>query len=511
MARGPRPRSCAALIISALWLLLVVNLSTGVAYADDTAPTADTSTPAADTSAPEAPPRVPHDRAAERTRDDDPAPGRRRHTDVRRAKLDTRITAAATADTSQDRPQHTRQEVGTHTSRPSRRPALTAEPSSSSGPRAVTAQEPAVAAPVRPAPPGPAPRPGQLTLAAGRMIGLASDAALLAVSLLNNVAAAVAATIGPRPFWGVPYRVATAVVQATGTAAKVLSGSPPDAVSTGPFRVDYGLLNIGAFFDPTKPPAGANDPSITVTAARPLPVILVNGTTLTQGINWSVGAPVLANAGYKVFTFNYGNTTSNPNFPVQGMADIRSSAHELADEVDRVLAETGAPKVILIGHSQGGGLLANHYINNLGGDAKVSQLIGIAPSNGTDVMGLTGLRFIPVIGPILFGALDLFAKSVAQQTDFSPLQDEVFGNGDTRPGVRYTTLITTHDWVLTPYQQQMLQGPAVTNIVLQQQFPFFPAGHGGIANSSRTWDVILTALAANPEASPLTGPTTVAA
>ena len=50
-----------------------------------------------------------------------------------------------------------------------------------------------------------------------------------------------------------------------------------------------------------------------------------------------------------------------------------------------MLAETGAPKVILIGHSQGGGILPAYYINNLDGADKVSQLIGIAPSNhGTD-------------------------------------------------------------------------------------------------------------------------------
>ena len=65
-----------------------------------------------------------------------------------------------------------------------------------------------------------------------------------------------------------------------------------------------------------------------------------------------------------------------------------SPAVELDAEMDRVLAETGAPKVILIGHSQGGGILPVYYINKLDGADKVSQLIGIAPSNhGTDVDG----------------------------------------------------------------------------------------------------------------------------
>ena len=165
------------------------------------------------------------------------------------------------------------------------------------------------------------------------------------------------------------------------------------AAGTGPFPVNYGIIDGLTFFNPQKPPPGANDPSITVTAEHPLPIILVNGTIATQGENWGVGAPVLANAGYKVYTFNYGNITEDPNFPIQATDDIRQSGLELAAEVDRVLAETGAPKVILIGHSQGGGILPVYYINNLGGADKVSQLIGIAPSNhGTDVDGLIGLQ-----------------------------------------------------------------------------------------------------------------------
>ena len=57
-------------------------------------------------------------------------------------------------------------------------------------------------------------------------------------------------------------------------------------------------------------------------------MILLNPTALTQGLNWAVGAPVLANAGYKVYTFNYGNVTANPNAPIQSIGDIRKSAQD---------------------------------------------------------------------------------------------------------------------------------------------------------------------------------------
>ena len=107
---------------------------------------------------------------------------------------------------------------------------------------------------------------------------------------------------------------------------------------------------------------------------------MLNGTGATEGDDWSVGAPALADAGYKVFTFNFGNITSDPNFPIQGTGDIPTSARQLAAEVTSVLAQTGAPKVILIGESQGGGALPEYYLNDLGGAAQVSQLIGISPA-----------------------------------------------------------------------------------------------------------------------------------
>lgn len=148
-----------------------------------------------------------------------------------------------------------------------------------------------------------------------QLTGLASDTGIVGASLVNNLAAYAATAIGPQPLWGVPYHIATGIAQTAGTVSKVLSGTSLTATSTGPFKVDYGVLDVLSFLTPTKVPAGANDPSITLTAAHPLPVILVNGTVETQALNWSVGAPVLANAGYKVYTFNYGNVTPFPGYP----------------------------------------------------------------------------------------------------------------------------------------------------------------------------------------------------
>jgi hypothetical protein len=217
------------------------------------------------------------------------------------------------------------------------------------------------------------------------------------------------------------------------------------------------VLNGLAFFNPRQPPPGANlglgeiDP----TSEHPLPIILLNGTTATQGTNWGVGAPVLANAGY-------------------------------------------------IGHSQGGGILPAYYINNVeGGAEKVSQVIGIAPSNhGTDFNGLVGLLNVPVFGPLVVAVTDIIGPAFIQQTVGSDFQQVVYGEQDTDPGVLYTNIITRNDEIVTPYTQQALEGDNVTNIVLQERYPGYPAGHLGVVLSPQVWDIVLDALEANPEANP---------
>src|SRR5438874_7558508 len=103
------------------------------------------------------------------------------------------------------------------------------------------------------------------------------------------------------------------------------------------------LLALPAAASAAPSPPGSNDPNCEPTADHPYPVVLVHGTFENQAM-WAFVSLQIKAAGYCVFSLDYGNN---------GTGDIPISALQLGKFVDQALAETGASKVDLVGHSQG--------------------------------------------------------------------------------------------------------------------------------------------------------------
>ncbi|WP_231951821.1 esterase/lipase family protein [Nocardia terpenica] len=280
-------------------------------------------------------------------------------------------------------------------------------------------------------------------------------------------------------------------------AAAFGQGTAKADPATGPLPVPFDLgagILPGLF--PENPPPGANDWNCKPTAAHPNPVVLVNPTATTQALAWQAGSPYLKNNGYCVYTFNFGNTWWLPELPLQALDDIRKSGRVLASFVDRVLAATGATKADLVGASQGGGVLPLYYLNVLGGNAKVDKMIGLGPANhGTTLSNLVYLRsFVPPVGWWIYDLIGAAWPALTQQAIGSELNAEVYGQGDTRPGVTYTTIVTRNDEIVTPYDQQFLHGPEVTNILLQNDCPDDRSEHVALMYNERAWRYVLNAL-----------------
>jgi triacylglycerol esterase/lipase EstA (alpha/beta hydrolase family) len=226
--------------------------------------------------------------------------------------------------------------------------------------------------------------------------------------------------------------------------------------------------------------AGANDWSCKPSAAHPNPVVLVHATGVNLGANWVALSPMLKNSGYCVFAFNYGMTWLSAG-RVGGLGDIAASAGTMKTFVNKVLNYTGASKVDVVGHSQGG-MMPHYYIENLGGASKVRTFIGISPSNhGTTLNGIvtlgSNLNLLGFTNSLLWGA---GVPGLAQQMAGSTFQNNLFGNGDTVAGPRYVVLQTKYDKVVTPYTNAFLTGPKVENILVQNQCPYDKVGHVGM-------------------------------
>ncbi|WP_406128441.1 esterase/lipase family protein [Streptomyces sp. NBC_00989] len=208
--------------------------------------------------------------------------------------------------------------------------------------------------------------------------------------------------------------------------------------------------------------SGWNDYSCEPSAAHPDPVVLVHGTFANGTDNWLALAPYLTARGYCVFSLDYGQLPGVPL--VYGLGPIDESAAQLQVYVDKVLAATGAAKVDLVGHSQGG-MMPRYYLKFLGGAAKVDTFVGIAPDNhGTTLNGLTKLL------PYFPGAEDVIASAapaLADQVAGSAFLAKLNAGGDTVPGVHYTVIATRYDEVVTPYSSQFLSGSDVHNVPIQ--------------------------------------------
>ncbi len=243
------------------------------------------------------------------------------------------------------------------------------------------------------------------------------------------------------------------VVRAVLAAATLVLVAALSALTVGPARAGdpVGLI----YQSPGISPPGANNFSCRPSSKHPSPVVLVHGTLLDQTESWNLMAPVLERAGYCVFALDYGNRGTGP---------IPQSAGELAAFIGRVLKATGAERVSIVGHSQGG-MMPRYYLEFMGGTAHVDKLIGLAPSNH----GTT----LPVAGPVgQYGDCPACSEQVAGSPFLTQLND-----GDQTPGpVDYTVIETSHDEVVTPYQSAFLppEDGRVTNILLQDDCPLDP-------------------------------------
>ena len=204
------------------------------------------------------------------------------------------------------------------------------------------------------------------------------------------------------------------------------------------------------------------------------PVLIVAGTF----------SPVLAVEPLAVRLRLDGFTVYTMALPGLGTGDIAVSAQAVATKVDEIRAATGAAKVDLIGHSQGG-LENRYYLKFLGGTAKVGAYVSL----GTPQYGTYSANLATVLG---FGNCLSIVACVQMTTGSSFLAG--MNAGDDTPGsVRYYAVYTVFDELVQPWANAKLQDGA-KNIKLQSYCPLRLVGHLGLILDGSVYGLVKTSL-----------------
>ena len=231
-------------------------------------------------------------------------------------------------------------------------------------------------------------------------------------------------------------------------------------------------------------PPLANDFSCRSTE-HPVPVILVHGTFGDMTVSWNLFSPALAHNGYCVFALDLVN---------RAMAPIDQSADKLAAFIDEVMQRTGATKVSLVGHSQGG-MLGRYVARYRGKLGVIDDIVGLAPSSH----GTTNPLAPPLGG--------LGCPACAEQAAGSAFMEKLNAGEEAPPPPSYTVVSTRNDEVVTPYTSQALTGATVTNVVLQDRCPEDITDHVGIIYDPIALEWTINALGRSGPADPAFRPT----
>lgn len=187
------------------------------------------------------------------------------------------------------------------------------------------------------------------------------------------------------------------------------------------------------------------------------PILFVHGYAGNGG-NWQEMKNRFLADGWldvELYAYNYSFIASNA-----------TSAAEIRDQVDDIIAKTGATKVDIVAFSMGS-ISSRYYLKNLGGIAKVDAWVSMAgPNHGTDAVDNNNCGFTPCreIAP---GSAFLAALNADDET----------------PGlVRYATWRSLCDTTINPDVSVRLNGAtnSLTACIAHIQFLTDPVVYGQV-------------------------------
>ncbi|MGF0225595.1 esterase/lipase family protein [Dietzia natronolimnaea] len=230
-------------------------------------------------------------------------------------------------------------------------------------------------------------------------------------------------------------------------------------------------------------PPGINRDDCRPSAHHPVPVILVHGTGLNGGNSWATFGAALAAEGYCVWAPTVG---APPGLGSTGGFDslTGASAPQLAAEIDRVRALTGAPEVDLVGHSQGA-IIASYVTATTRRDAvRTVVTLGVDPAQSGEGPPEFVTELLEIVAPGL-GLSDLEATQAWLGEEGVPYAR----------GVRYVAVVSDYDELTGPVTAPVVPDFVDLRVVrLQDGCEVDRSGHLTVLASPRAVDLVTDAL-----------------
>ncbi|MDG3015777.1 lipase family alpha/beta hydrolase [Speluncibacter jeojiensis] len=294
----------------------------------------------------------------------------------------------------------------------------------------------------------------------------------------------------------------TSAVTVAVLAGVLLGGALPAAAAPAPPSIPYSYLAglAAQAVSPGQAPPGADDWSCRPTSAHPDPVILLHGFVSTGALTWQTLSPLLAGHGYCVFTLDYG---VDPVTGVGGLGRIDDSADQLADFIGRVRSATGAARVDLVGHSEGATMPFAYLARHDGVEHAVRRYVSLAAlDRGTTQDGLAPLIRAALAVPGVGAPVTEHCGPCSELLAGSQFLVDLDPHGWRYPDIAFTNIVTRDDEIATPYTTGLLDGPNVTNIVVQERCPADHADHLELPSDPVATALVLTALDPDHPATP---------
>lgn len=222
---------------------------------------------------------------------------------------------------------------------------------------------------------------------------------------------------------------------------------------------------------------------------HPNPVVLIHALFVNEDLDLNFLGGYLNSQGFCTFSQTYG---AYPAFPlVGGIRAIEESSQEIADFILEVQQKTGARKVDLVGHSEGGfqALYVPKFREGIAPIVDKIVTMG-SPTKGADLSNLFDLAYVG-------GQLSRDAVEDILDTVGCPGCDDVAKGGDApiklnngpirQADNMILNLASRNDRIATPPSDSFIPETGVVNKYVQDRCPLDFVGHVGLAVDTNVW------------------------